>query len=183
MRTLSLPLLATLAVATPAAAGIHARDVDFLFVAPSVGAEGLDLRADGFAPSMSLSLGAQIGVRAGLLSLSLLLQRGTHTPDPTRPEMRLVADKVFGDLGIHVHLGRHVAISPHLALGLATLRSDAFAPLKGPGGKLGLSVELFPVAALSVGMRVDADGQAYSDAGAMTLAYGFTISGSIGLHL
>jgi hypothetical protein len=179
MRTRSLPLLAVLSLAAaPARAGVHARDLDYLFVAPSLGAEGLELRGDALAPSMSLAYGATIGVRAGLLGMSLVLQRATHDA------MRVVAEKAFGELALNLRFGDHVNLAPHVAVGLARLRAGHLAaPLQGPGGKLGISVEIYPVAALSIGMRIDADAQAYSAAGGITLGYGFTVAGSIGLHL
>ena len=180
----------------PAQAGVHVEDVDFLYIEPTVGAETLHLRLGSLdqalrgnligddQTSTSLSLGALAGVRVGFLSVSVLLQRGSHTLGPAGSQEEAVADKVFGDLGFHARVTKGIAIAPHLSFGFAQLHSAALPePLQGLGAKAGIAIELNPCSAISVGMRADADIQAYETDAMYSIAYGFTVAGSIGLHL
>ena len=71
-----------------------------------------------------------------------------------------------------------------LTLGMATLHSDSMSSsVRGLGGKAGLAFDIYPSPIFSVGTRVDFDAQTYRTTDTYSLAFGFTLAASVGLHL
>lgn len=186
-----------LALGATAYAGVGSEDTDFLFLKPLVGSETLSVKTGSVRESVlagqvvtethtstSLAIGASAGFRLGLFSVSLMFQRGLHDTAPSMGDDSAVADKLYGELGLHAWLAPTVAISPHLSLGMASLHSDSMQrSVRGPGGKAGLGFDIYPSPIFSVGTRVDFDAQTYSGNDTYSVAFGFTLAASVGLHL
>ena len=176
--------------ARPAHAGLLSDNVDVVALTPFVGAETLrlgladltGLKAPGVFTTSGATVGAVMGIRLGPLGLGFLLQH-TAATDPTAAAANadISLTKTYGELAINARYGR-VLIPVHFDFGYAYL-STPDTSVRGPGGKVGIGIDILALRVMSFGAGADFDAQGFSHNGKLIGAYGGTFVFRLGLHI
>ncbi|HEY3355954.1 MAG TPA: hypothetical protein VGQ83_22065 [Polyangia bacterium] len=181
-----LTCTAVVCVGRPAHAGLLSQHVDLIQVTPFVGAEtvrlGLadltGLKAPGVFTTSGATIGGVVGMRLGPLGLGFLVQH-TDASDPANATLSLT--KTYGELAINAQYGR-VLIPVHFDFGYAYLATPDTS-VRGPGGKIGIGVDVLALKVMSFGAGADFDVQGYSQNGKLIGGYGGTFVFRLGLHI
>ena len=127
-----------------------------------------------------LAWGAYLGFRIGPISLDGLFQRTDLAK--TGDGIGVTMTKIYADLGFNLG-SRWIRSVLDFAFGYSFLDIDNAPRQQGFGGRIGVSLDFFPLRWLSIGPTASFDAQSYSTKTGYIGADGGTFTGRIGFHL
>ena len=169
-----------------ARAGLLNKDLDFVYVDGTLGAEYEHMGFVGVGPLASskgasdtwgLAYGAAAGFRLGKLSIGALYQR----TDVMSGANNLDLNKLYAEAGLNLRLGI-LMIVLHADVGWAFVNSGT-STFQGVGAKGGVALDFYPIRILSIGPNVDFDVQGYQLPSGFISSYGATFGLRVGLHI
>lgn len=196
-----LLLASVLFGASPVQAGIVKKDIDFIFITPTLGVE-VDrfffLKSNFTAigaltntlitsydqTAVGLSAGAQAGMRFGPIGFFVDYQRTWNLKlDPVIDKLYFDQHKLY--LGVAFCTRSDFMVTNfRVEFGWTRLDMSNQSDFDGWGGKLGVGIDFYPLKWLSIGPQIDFDGQGYNPpTGGIAGAVGGTFALRLGFHI
>lgn len=192
---------ATTLCVSEAHAGIVKKDIDFLFIVPTVGVEvdrfffvqsnftaagliGGNLLSSYDQTTVGVTAGGQAGMRFGPIGFLVDYQRTWNLKlDPEISGLHFNQHKLYLGFALTPRYD-FLVVNFRIEFGWTRLDMASQSDWDGWGGKLGVGLDFYPIKWLSLGPQIDFDGQGFNPpTGSITGAVGGTFALRLGFHI